>query len=174
MLFQIFNVVNARSDERSAFVHLFTNGWLWTAIGGSLALQALVVYVPFLQRAFGTTPLSATDWLFAAGVASSVLWLREVSKISLGTVRGYRELSDAGSKTNVLNAKTRELIALAVAVTRQCDGCITIHTDAAVKHGASKEELVEALGVAIAVNAGAALVYSTRVLDALNAKQPGT
>jgi Ca2+-transporting ATPase len=81
MLFQVFNVVNARSDERSAFVHLFTNRWLWTAIGGSLALQALVIYVPFLQRAFGTTALSATDWLFSAGVASSVLWLREISKI---------------------------------------------------------------------------------------------
>ena len=97
----------------------------------------------------------------------------EIGTISLGTVRGYRELSDAGGKTNVLDAKTRELIALAVAVTRQCDGCITIHTDAAVKHGATKEEVVEALGVAIAVNAGAALVYSTRVLDALTAKQSG-
>ena len=94
----------------------------------------------------------------------------EIGKISPDTVRGYRGLSDAGKKTAVLDAKTRELIALAVAVTRQCDGCITIHTDAAVKHGASKEEIVEALGVAIAVNAGAALVYSTRVLDAFAAK----
>src|SRR5687767_8310082 len=68
MLFQIFNVVNARSDERSAFVQLFTNGWLWAAIAGSAALQALVVYVPFLQRAFGTIGLSAGDWLFCAAV----------------------------------------------------------------------------------------------------------
>src|SRR6185312_12972575 len=73
MLFQIFNVLNARSDERSAFVHLFTNGWLWAALGGSLALQMLVVHAPFLQRAFGTTALSAGDWLFCAAVASSVL-----------------------------------------------------------------------------------------------------
>jgi Ca2+-transporting ATPase len=81
MLFQIFNVVNARSDERSAFVHLFTNGWLWAALGGSLALQLLVVYVPFLQRAFGTTGLRGTDWLLCAAVASVVLWLREMSKL---------------------------------------------------------------------------------------------
>ncbi len=94
----------------------------------------------------------------------------EIGKISPDTVRGYSGLSNAGNKTAVLDAKTRELIALAVAVTRQCDGCITIHTDAAVKQGASKEEIVEALGVAIAVNAGAALVYSTRVLDAFAAK----
>ena len=60
----------------------------------------------------------------------------------------------------------RELIALAVAVTLRCDGCITVHTDAAIKQGATREEIAEALGVAIAVNAGAALVYSTRVMDA--------
>ena len=80
MLFQMFNVVNARSDEQSAFAHLFTNVWLWAAIGGSVALQVLVVYVPFLQRAFGTVPLSARDWLLSVAVASSVLWLREASK----------------------------------------------------------------------------------------------
>ena len=80
VLFQMFNVVNARSDEQSAFVHLLTNGWLWAAIGGSVGLQALVVYVPFLQRAFGTTAMSAGDWVFCVSVASSVLWLREGSK----------------------------------------------------------------------------------------------
>jgi Ca2+-transporting ATPase len=81
MLFQLFNVVNARSDERSAFVHLFANGWLWAAIAGSLALQVLVVSVPFLQSAFGTTKLSAGDWFLCTTVASSVLWLRELNKL---------------------------------------------------------------------------------------------
>ena len=94
----------------------------------------------------------------------------QIGKISPDTIRGYQEISGAGSKTGKLDAKTRELIALAVAVTRQCDGCITVHTDAAVKHGATREEIVEALGVAIAVNAGAALVYSSRVMDAYTAK----
>ena len=59
MLFQMFNVLNARSDRRSAFADLFTNHWLWTAIGGSLLLQVLVTYTPFLQRAFGTASLAA-------------------------------------------------------------------------------------------------------------------
>ena len=80
MLFQLFNVFNARSDEKSAFVDLFTNRWLWTAIRGSLALQVLVVYAPFLQRASGTTGLSGGDWVLCLTVASSVLWLREASK----------------------------------------------------------------------------------------------
>ena len=81
MLFQIFNVINARSDSRSAFSHLFTNGWLWLAVGTSLALQVIVVYVPFLQQAFGTVTLGATDWMRAIAAASSVLWLRELSKL---------------------------------------------------------------------------------------------
>jgi len=95
----------------------------------------------------------------------------ELMKTSPDTVRGYRILSDANAKTGHLDAKTRELISLAVAVTTHCDGCIVIHTDAALKAGASKAEITEALGVAVAMNAGAALVYSTRVLDAVAAKE---
>ena len=87
VLFQMFNVLNARSDERSAFVHLFTNRWLWMALGGSVVLQILVVHVPFLQRAFGTTPLSGGDWLLCVAVASSVLWIREASK-AIGRLAG--------------------------------------------------------------------------------------
>jgi AhpD family alkylhydroperoxidase len=83
---------------------------------------------------------------------------------------GYRAFGDAGQKTNTLDGKIRELIALAVAVTLRCDGCITTHTSAAIKNGATEAEILEALGVAIAVNAGAALVYSARVLDAFHAK----
>lgn len=93
--------------------------------------------------------------------------VKEVGQLSPDTVKGYVELSSAGQKKDLLGAKTRELIALAVAVTARCDGCITVHTEAALRHGATKEEIAEALGVAIAVNAGAALVYSTRVMDAV-------
>jgi len=95
----------------------------------------------------------------------------EIGKVSPDLVRGYRTISEAGDKTAKLDPKTRELIALAVAVTVRCDGCITTHTTAAIKHGATKEEVVEALGVAITVNAGAALVYSARTLDAFEAKK---
>jgi len=81
VLFSLFNVFNARSDERSAFADLFTNRWLWAAVALSLALQVAVIYVPFLQQAFSTAPLSAADWLFCTAVASSALWLRELSKL---------------------------------------------------------------------------------------------
>jgi Ca2+-transporting ATPase len=81
VMFQLFNVFNARSDDRSAFHGLFTNRWLWGAVVLSLLLHAFVVYTPFLQEAFSTVSLSAGDWLFCAAVSSSVLWLRELSKI---------------------------------------------------------------------------------------------
>ena len=77
----LFNVFNARSDERSAFTGMFANRWLLGAVVLSLVLQAAVIYVPFLQRAFSTVSLDASDWLGCAVVASSVLWLRELSKV---------------------------------------------------------------------------------------------
>jgi AhpD family alkylhydroperoxidase len=90
-------------------------------------------------------------------------------KLSPDTVKGYATVGAAGEKAGRLGAKTRELIALAVAVSLRCDGCIAFHTAAARKHGAGKDEIAEALGVAVFINAGAALVYSLRTLDAFEA-----
>ena len=81
ILFQIFNVFNARSDTRSAFHGLFCNHWLWIGLGVSFVLQLAVIYVPFLQKSFSTVSLTSADWLLCAIVASSVLWLRELSKL---------------------------------------------------------------------------------------------
>ncbi|UQN08481.1 cation-translocating P-type ATPase [Deinococcus sp. QL22] len=81
MFFQLFNVFNARSDTRSAFHGLFRNRWLWGAVALSLGLHALVLNVLPLQEAFGTVSLGLTDWLVCAAVASSVLWLRELTKL---------------------------------------------------------------------------------------------
>lgn len=81
-------------------------------------------------------------------------------------VRGLMTIDGAAAKSGHLEPKIHELIALAVAITTRCDGCISVHTKKAVEHGASLEEISEALGVAIALNAGAALTYSARVLEA--------
>ncbi|GLC97579.1 alkyl hydroperoxide reductase AhpD [Cupriavidus sp. TA19] len=93
--------------------------------------------------------------------------LKEFAGYTPETMKGIALLNGAGAKTNHLDAKTRELIALSVAVTTRCDGCIAFHVAEAKKLGITKEELSEALGVAINLNAGAALVYSTHVLDAM-------
>lgn len=87
VLFQLFNAFNARSDDVSAFGTLFSNVWLWAAIAFALLLQIAVVYLPFLQQAFSTVSLSASDWLYCALVASSVLWLRELSKLLKRVIR---------------------------------------------------------------------------------------
>jgi AhpD family alkylhydroperoxidase len=92
-----------------------------------------------------------------------------LGKLNPDVVRGYTTLSRAGQKEGRLDEKTRELVALAVAITLRCDGCITVHTAAARERGATKEEIAEVLGVAVSVNAGAAVVYSTRALDAFDA-----
>ncbi|MDD2340403.1 MAG: cation-translocating P-type ATPase [Methanosarcina sp.] len=81
VFFSLFVVFNARSDKQSAFVGLFSNKWLWGAVLLSLLLQVAVVHIPFLQQAFSTVSLSPGDWLLCTVVASSVLWLRELSKI---------------------------------------------------------------------------------------------
>jgi len=93
----------------------------------------------------------------------------DIAKLSPDTVRGYQALSGAARKNGRLDDKTVELISLAVAVTTRCDGCIAVHADAALKHGATREEIADALGVAVAMNAGAAMVYSARAIDAVAA-----
>ncbi|GAB7527329.1 carboxymuconolactone decarboxylase family protein [Paraburkholderia sp. 2C] len=98
-----------------------------------------------------------------------VAGVSRMAKLSPDTIKGYGQLGAANAKQGMLDRKTRELISLAVAISLRCDGCITVHTTEARKAGATAAEIAEALGVAISVNAGAALVYSTRVLDAFDA-----
>jgi len=91
VLLSLFNVFNARSDQRSAFRELASNGWLWGAVLLSVVLQLAVIYVPFLQRAFSTVALDLGDWLLCTAVASSVLWLRELGKLAARlSARGRR------------------------------------------------------------------------------------
>lgn len=104
------------------------------------------------------------------------MWKETLSKLIKGVgnfnkanpdvAHAIHQLDEATQKNSPLDAKTHELIALAVAVTTRCDGCISVHVHAAKKAGATKEEIAAALGTAIALNAGAAYVYSTHVVDA--------
>ncbi|CAE6870191.1 hypothetical protein R69658_08109 [Paraburkholderia aspalathi] len=84
-----------------------------------------------------------------------------------GILQAYRDLTAAQGSNGALDTKTRELIALAVAVTTRCDGCISAHAAAAVHAGATRAEVSDALGTAIALNAGAAYVYSLHAMEAI-------
>ncbi|MFT8331641.1 MAG: cation-translocating P-type ATPase [Bifidobacterium psychraerophilum] len=87
---QLFNAVASRSALQSAFVGLFSNKWLWGAIGISIALQVLVIYVPFLNTAFGTTPLGALAWFECIGLAAFVLVASELRKVVLRAIEKRR------------------------------------------------------------------------------------
>ena len=77
---QLFNAIASRSSRQSAFVGLFSNKWLWGAIGISILLQLVVIYVPFLNDAFGTTPLGLRAWFECIGLAAIVLVASEIYK----------------------------------------------------------------------------------------------
>jgi P-type Ca2+ transporter type 2C len=78
---QLFNCFNARSERSSAFRGMLNSPLLLAAVLISALLQVLVVSLPPLGAAFGTQPLSATDWLLCVGMASAVLWLVELRKL---------------------------------------------------------------------------------------------
>ncbi|HBY9726943.1 carboxymuconolactone decarboxylase family protein [Klebsiella pneumoniae] len=84
------------------------------------------------------------------------------------TLKVYQSIAESANRQGVLDQKTQELISLAVAATTRCDGCISIHSQAALKAGASREEIAAALAVAVSLNASAAVVYSSHVMEAIN------
>ena len=84
-----------------------------------------------------------------------------------GVYSGYLRMSAAAvSDDGELPAKVKELIALAIGVTRECDGCIVAHARGAAANGATTQEVAEALGVAILMNGGPGTVWAPRAYDA--------
>ena len=82
VLFQFFNVFNARAEQGSAFNRqFFANGKLWAALGGVVGLQVLVVHWGPAQEIFRTTDITMADWSLAFAVAASVLLLEEARKL---------------------------------------------------------------------------------------------
>ena len=93
-LSQVFHVLNARSQSRSAFTdRLFTNGWLWGAIGICLALQAAAVYVPLLQTVLRTVPPSIAEWGVIAGCSLFPVVVVEIVKFAQRIATGRETAS---------------------------------------------------------------------------------
>jgi magnesium-transporting ATPase (P-type) len=78
---QLFNCFSARSENASAFAHLFVNPWLWGAIALSILLQVAVVHVDVLNHAFGSVPLTLGQWGVCIAMSSVVLWFSELGKL---------------------------------------------------------------------------------------------
>lgn len=79
---------------------------------------------------------------------------------------GFSALAQAASKEGVLDKKTKELIAMALAVANHCPGCIGFHSQALVRLQASREELIETLGMAVYMGGGPSLMYAAEALEA--------
>ena len=83
------------------------------------------------------------------------------------TMKGFSSLHQASMADGVLSSKNKELIALAIAIAVRCDGCIAFHIHDALETGASEQEILETIGVAICMGGGPAVVYGCEALTAL-------
>ena len=81
-------------------------------------------------------------------------------------MKAFSNLAQTASQPNVLDGKTKELIAIAIGVAVRCDDCIAFHVKAAVDQGASKDEIMETLGMAIYMGAGPSAMYASHAFEA--------
>jgi AhpD family alkylhydroperoxidase len=80
--------------------------------------------------------------------------------------KAFHALSKAATAEGALDTKTKELIALAIGITERCDGCVAFHAGAAVRHGASRQEVLETIGMAVYMGGGPSLIYGAQALEA--------
>lgn len=87
-------------------------------------------------------------------------------KAQTKVMTAFSQLSQAASADGALDSKTKELMALAISVSIRCEDCIVYHMQAAMKHGATEDEIMETLGVAVEMGGGPSVVYGGRALEA--------
>ena len=85
-----------------------------------------------------------------------------------GVMSGFAKMHGEAIGDGVLPARFKELIALGIAITSHCEGCVAFHVHDALRAGASRDEVTEAIGVAVLMGGGAAAVYGSDALDALD------
>lgn len=90
------------------------------------------------------------------------------------TMHGFAQMSKAAMAAGSIDAKTKELIALAIGITQHCSGCIGFHVKALIKLGCSQQELEEMLGVCVYMGGGPALMYASEALAAFEAMSKAT
>lgn len=85
-----------------------------------------------------------------------------------GPMTGFARLHKKAVEAGALDAKTKELMALAIGIAVHCEGCIAYHTHDAVAAGATRPELLETIGVALMMGGGPASMYAAHALDAID------
>lgn len=92
-----------------------------------------------------------------------------IKEVRLGApevTKAFSAMAAAATAGGALDTKTKELIALAISVAIRCDGCVAFHSKAAVKHGATREEVMETMGMALYMGAGPSLMYAAQAVEA--------
>jgi AhpD family alkylhydroperoxidase len=90
----------------------------------------------------------------------------EMHKGIPGTMKGFAQCADTAKAASALDAKTKELMATAISIALRCDGCLGFHIRGAVRHGATRQEMMDTIAVAIMMNGGPATVYGAYALEA--------
>ncbi|MGB6136088.1 MAG: carboxymuconolactone decarboxylase family protein [Shewanella sp.] len=99
------------------------------------------------------------------------LWMDKLGVAIPQTMKGFSELHQSSIAPGVLDCKTKELLALGIAIVVRCEGCITFHVHDALHAGASKDEIAETVSVAILMGGGPAVVYGIEALQAVSQYQ---
>ena len=90
------------------------------------------------------------------------------AKENPGVMKGMGQLHHAAVSNGALSTATKELIAVGIGIAARCDGCITVHVKEALKAGASRDEIIETIGVSVLMGGGPSLMYGVQALEALN------
>jgi AhpD family alkylhydroperoxidase len=106
------------------------------------------------------------DWKdLAAGLQDPLKQLRGGTP---DVMRNFSGMAQAALKSAALDTKTKELVALAIGVAIRCDDCIAFHAKAAVQNGATREEVLETLGMAVYMGAGPSVMYASHAIEAFD------
>ncbi|MCB1381738.1 MAG: carboxymuconolactone decarboxylase family protein [Notoacmeibacter sp.] len=90
-----------------------------------------------------------------------------------GVAKGFHEVAKNAIAPGALDSRTKELIATGIGIAARCDGCIAYHVKAAIKHGATREELLETIAVAVYMGGGPSMIYGAEALSAFEAYSEG-
>lgn len=106
------------------------------------------------------------DWPGMATELSSAI--KEVRLGSPEVMKHFSGMAAAATAGGALDSKVKELLAIAIAVAIRCEGCIAFHAKAAMQHGATREEIMETMGLAIYMGAGPSLMYAAQAVEAFD------
>lgn len=110
--------------------------------------------------------MAISDW--QGFVAQTDARMGELRKGAPAMARGFAALAAAATEAGALDAKTKELIALAIGITARCDGCLAYHARASARLGATRAEVLEVIGVAVYMGGGPSMIYGAEALAAFD------